>query len=53
MRDQTWEPSAHGNEGKGLGLFDTLLEDDGVKKQVALRSSDHVAGSCCSFNGDT
>lgn len=52
MSDHTWEPSAQGRDGNGLGLLDELLEADGVKKQVALLNSDHVAGSCCSFSGD-
>jgi len=52
MRDHTWVPSAHGRHGNGLGLLDALLEADGVKKQVAVLKSDHVAASCCSFNGD-
>jgi len=52
MRDHTWEPSAHGRHGNGLGLLDVLLEADGVRKQVAVLKSDHVAASCCSFNGD-
>lgn len=53
MSDQTWEPSAQGNDGRGLGRLAALFEDDGVKKHVAVLSSDHVAGSCCSFNGET
>lgn len=52
MSDHTWEPSAQGIDGNGLGLLDELLEADGVKKQVALLNSDHVAGSRCPFNGD-
>lgn len=50
--DQTCDPSAHGKDGSGLGLCDDPLEADGVRKQVAVLSSDHVAGSCCSLSGE-